>query len=207
MENRLIFDSHPPEDVMEEYAFNRLAEEHCADLEEHLLICPRCQDRLARTDEFIQLMKQATAQWHGEPRPKVSSGMWWGSPLAAILGAGVVTAALALAIPHSWRPARESAPVELVAFRGGAGTAMVRARAGAAIGIVIDATDLDHRHNLRVEVVDAGGKPVWSGPAAEAAAGARISARIGAPLSAGVYWIRLYSPDGELLREFGLRAE
>ena len=207
MENRLIFDSHPPEDVMEEYAFNRLAEEHCADLEEHLLICRRCQGRLARTDEYIQLIKQAAAQWQGQPRPKASSGAGWRSPFTAILGVGVVAVALALAIPHSWRPARESAPVELVAFRGGAGTAMARARAGAATDIVIDATDLDHRHNLRVEVVDAGGRPVWSGQAAEAASGARISARIGARLRAGVYWIRLYSPDGELLREFGLRAE
>jgi hypothetical protein len=119
---------------------------------------------------------------------------------------GVVTAALAIAIPLSLRPARETAPVELVALRGGGAPAMARARAGASIGIVIDTSDLDERANLHVGVVDAKGRPVWSG-AAPATPGTRITLRIGARLSAGIYWVRLFSPDGELLREFGLRVE
>ena len=53
MENRLIFDSHPSEDFLEEYAFDRLSELDCAEFEEHLLICPRCQHNLHKTDEYI----------------------------------------------------------------------------------------------------------------------------------------------------------
>jgi hypothetical protein len=56
-------------------------------------------------------------------------------------------------------------------------------------------------------VVDAVGTPVWSGDATEPPAGNVISARIDTRLPAGVYWIHLYSASGELLREFGLRAE
>ena len=84
---------------------------------------------------------------------------------------------------------------------------MARARAGAPITIVIDAADLDNPYHLQIEVVDASGKPVWRGNAGEPAAGTRISTFIDTRLRAGVYWIRLFSAAGQLLREFGLHAE
>jgi hypothetical protein len=84
---------------------------------------------------------------------------------------------------------------------------MARARAGTPIGIVIDTTDLDDPHGLRIELVDAAGKHVWNGEAREPEGGTRISAQIENRLGAGVYWIRLYSSSGDLLREFGLRVE
>lgn len=192
------------EEVFEEYAFHRLSEERCAEFEEHLLVCEGCQYQLARTDEYILLMKKAAARMHRASPAKVSQAILWSS-LAAILGAGLVTA-LAVGIPDL-RIAREASSVELVALRGGDASVMARARAGAPIGIAIDTTDLDHRRHLRIQVVDALGKPLWSGDATEPAAGNVISARIDARLMAGVYWVRLYSASGELLREFGLRAE
>lgn len=48
MQERLPFKSHPPEGLLEEYAFQRQAEEQVAPLEEHLLACSRCQEALAR---------------------------------------------------------------------------------------------------------------------------------------------------------------
>jgi hypothetical protein len=207
VENRLIFNEHPLEEVFEEYAFNRLSEEQCAEFEEHLLICERCQGQLALTDKYILVMKRAAAHWHVEKAPgaKGSRAILWPS-MTAILGAGLVAAALAVGIPHA-RVARESSSVELVALRGGEAPATARARAGAPIAIAIDTTDLDDRRHLHIQVVDQVGKPVWSGDAVESAAGNTISARIEARLTAGVYWIRLYSASGEVLREFGLRAE
>jgi len=210
VENRPIFNAHPPEEDFEEYAFDRLPEDRCADFEEHLLLCGQCQYELARTDEYILLVKQAAAEWHGvslgtAPRARTSSAVVSRSLAAAILGAGVVTAALAFGIPHA-RLGREASSVELAAMRGG-GPSMARARAKAPIVVAIDATDMDDRHGLRIQMVDAAGRPVWSGAASEPAAGNRITARIDARLAAGVYWIRLYSASGELLREFGLRTE
>ncbi len=210
MENRPIFNAHPSEEDFEEYAFDRLPADRCAEFEEHLLLCGQCQYELARTDEYILLVKQAAAEWHGMSLGKgtgvkTSSAVVSRSLVAAILGAGVVIVALAFGIPHT-RQVREASEVELAAMRGG-GPSMARARARAPIVIAIDTTDLDDRHGLRIQMVDAAGKPVWSGAASEPGGGNRITARIDARLAAGVYWIRLYSATDELLREFGLRTE
>jgi hypothetical protein len=210
VENRLIFNEHPLEDEFEEYAFDRLSEERCAQFEEHLLVCERCQDQLAQTDEYILLMKQTAAQWRGAssgkaPRAGISPTVLWSS-MAAVLAAGLVTAALTLGVPHTGL-AREPSSVLLIAMRGGQEQGMPRARAGAPVDITIDTSDFDDRHHLRIKMVDADGLPVWNGQAIELAAGNRVSARIDARLAVGVYWIRLYSAEGELLREFGLRVE
>lgn len=55
------FDRHSPEDVWEEYAMGMLSEEDCKPLEEHLLICPACQQVLAEADEFIRVTKAASS--------------------------------------------------------------------------------------------------------------------------------------------------
>jgi anti-sigma factor RsiW len=47
------------EDHLETYALGRLSEEELQALEEHLLICPACQDLLAKVDEYIEVMKAA----------------------------------------------------------------------------------------------------------------------------------------------------
>lgn len=52
-------DQHLTEQVLEEWAFNRLPGRESAPLEEHLLVCPTCQDRLAEIDEYIIVMKAA----------------------------------------------------------------------------------------------------------------------------------------------------
>ena len=46
------FPSHPSEEILEEYVFHRLPEGLTAPLEEHLLVCHRCQDAVAETDAF-----------------------------------------------------------------------------------------------------------------------------------------------------------
>ena len=55
------FDRHFSEQVLEDYALGMLSEENCAALEEHLLICPLCQDLLADADEYVQAAKAAAA--------------------------------------------------------------------------------------------------------------------------------------------------
>ncbi len=56
------FDTHFPEQVWEEYAMGRLSEEVYAPMEEHLLICPACQDLLAEVDGYIRVAKTAAAR-------------------------------------------------------------------------------------------------------------------------------------------------
>jgi hypothetical protein len=54
-------DRHIPEEILEEFAMEMLSEPACALWEEHLLICARCRDRVAETDEYIRVMKGAAA--------------------------------------------------------------------------------------------------------------------------------------------------
>jgi len=49
-----IFDRHIGEDSLDRYAAShRLPETELAAVEEHLLVCPACQDRLAAVDDFV----------------------------------------------------------------------------------------------------------------------------------------------------------
>jgi hypothetical protein len=54
-------DRHISEEVLEEYALGMQSNVDCKPLEEHLLICPACQDLLAATDEYIRVAKAAAA--------------------------------------------------------------------------------------------------------------------------------------------------
>jgi Putative zinc-finger len=204
VDNLKIFGSHPAQEELEEYVFGRLPEQSVADFEEHLLICARCQDRLKATDDYVQLMKHAAARWE----PAVGAGVGrtvLRSPIVAILTACAITAIIAFAIllPRRGTPAPQT--VELAAFRGSS-PALAQTMAGAPLILLIDGADLDDAHGLRLEVVDSGGKAVWSGPAPQPSADGKMQARLGARLASGVYWVRLYSPGHELVREFGFRV-
>jgi len=65
---------HPSEDILEEYVFGRLPEVLTARAEEHLLICPACQDALEQTDRFISAMKVA-AQYPALAATTVDAGL------------------------------------------------------------------------------------------------------------------------------------
>ena len=59
---------HIPEELLEQFALGKVPEPHCAPLDEHLLICPACQNSLAEIDEYIRVMRAALAA----PLPKLS---------------------------------------------------------------------------------------------------------------------------------------
>jgi anti-sigma factor ChrR (cupin superfamily) len=50
---------HISEDQMDRYAARSLAEPEAAAVEEHLVMCAFCQDRLELTDEFVAAMRAA----------------------------------------------------------------------------------------------------------------------------------------------------
>lgn len=52
-------DRHLPYAVWEEYAMGMLSAEECTPLEEHVLVCPACQDHLREADEYIEIAKTA----------------------------------------------------------------------------------------------------------------------------------------------------
>jgi Putative zinc-finger len=184
---------HPGEDVFENYAFDRLSEREAAHFEEHLLVCESCQSKFAEADEYIQVMKAATAAYvtehNGSPpsRPR-ERGLRWNAAAAAILLLTCLTALL------SWRtPSAEPRVVTLNAYRG----TVSETPSGRPLDLRIDFKDVPTAPGYRVEIVDATGRRVWfGGPPVRLAKG----------LPPGVYWVRLSTGGGEPLREFGLRA-
>jgi anti-sigma factor RsiW len=74
---------HIDEETLELYALGRLAEEEAAPVEEHLLVCHSCQDRLASTDEFIRTVRAAASNLPPKkPKQKGDPKSFWRIPFA-----------------------------------------------------------------------------------------------------------------------------
>lgn len=48
-----------PDDLLENYAMGKLSDQESEPVEEHLLLCSACQERLDDLDDFIRVMKNA----------------------------------------------------------------------------------------------------------------------------------------------------
>lgn len=190
----IVFTAHLPEGLLEEYAFNRLGEEKLARVEEHLLVCPACQDKLREVDEYIRLMKRAARNVQ-RPSPRWGKKLWW--PAAAAVAS---MAAVALTVP--WARPPETSRIELVSFRG---AEMARANAGRLLELKIDVAELAAQNRFRVQVVSSQGREEWSGTGEARDAG--LIVHLPQTLSRGVHWVRVASLSGELLREYGVRVE
>jgi len=197
---------HPTEDLLEEYSLGRVLEPALAPLEEHLLDCTLCQDRLLAVDEYTALMKAGIAAIERE-RADTRSFPRFAIPGIPILFAAAVMFLL-VGVTIGWRFAAASASpvtaVNLTALRGGDGDGVARAPLGRPLELTVDRTDLPPALIYRLEVVSSSGDRLWSGAAQVEPQS--LSARVTIRLAAGPYWVRLYSDD-KLRREFGLRVE
>jgi anti-sigma factor RsiW len=195
--------SHLSEEILEKYVFHRLPEGLTAPLEEHLLVCHRCQDAVAEIDEFVADLKVAANQCAPQP-----AGSWVSAlhSLANRPSLAPVVALVILALVVVWKqPQETSTPVavSLSSLRGL--SPLAPAPAGKPLRLIIDVPDLVSAGKYRAELVDAAGSPVWKG--AVSAVDGKLTATMSKPLRNGVYWVRLYGADSELLREFGLSAK
>jgi len=187
---------HPDESVLEEYVFGRLSEPKTAVLEEHILICGRCQVSLAEVDEYIRLMKFAAARSLETPRSSNSKRV-------VVATAGVLVAAC-IAVFTWFKPHHPAAAGTLISIRGRAGTPIILAEAGRPLELSIPAAQVPPAPQYRLEVVTSTGESVWSGWVT--AGTDRLSAHVTRSLEAGMYWVRLYTQPTDLLAEFGLQV-
>jgi hypothetical protein len=204
---------HFDEDLLESYAMGQLPETQACGLEEHLLICHSCQNRLERTDEFIRAFRMAAAKRPSAPARDGAAGgegggwlswFWNWRPLP--VGAVMTMAALAVAMlaPRQTDWQGEST-IALAAMRGSAGIAS--APADRRLRLDLDTTALPGA-SYRIELADARGRTIWQSPAARTNPAGTIQAAVGRPVPAGLYWVRLYDPEtGQLAREYGLRTQ
>ena len=194
---------HPSDEILEDYALGRLPEALAAPVEEHLLICHRCQDLVAATDEFAAALKVATRQ--PAPRWSVLSHLPRFSAGSMALAPALILSLVAFLAVRNHAAQEPSAPVavNLSSMRGL--SPLTPAPAGKPLRLSIGLPDLASREDYRVELVDAAGSLVWNG--AVSVVDGKLVATMPQPLANGVYWIRLYGQHAELLREFGLSAK
>ena len=197
---------HPSEDQWEEYAFRRVTGPALDALEDHLLVCGRCQATLTELDDFIQRVKSVPAEDRAKPAERGLSSVRSFRFLPRALVPSLAFAALAgvvvtIVVPRNMTPPA-AARVELASYRGGAEAIQAHARAGQPLELSVDLTDLPAVADPYLEVVTATGKTVLA--KAPARSGRTLLPK---GLPAGMYWIRLYAPETQLVREFGLRVD
>jgi hypothetical protein len=196
------------ENHLELYSANRLDAQIEPAVEEHLLLCHLCQDRLAQLDEFKQGL--AAAQQLIETRPNRSARLL--DLLAGLLAyrpiwvAATAMAALLLVVPPLFRSAGRPVEVSLSALRAGEVT-VTSAPSGRNLHIRLSAEGLPENISLSVQIVDASGAAILRTSATPTGAYAIFSIPKG--LAPGHYWLRLASePDSPVpLREFSLHVQ
>ncbi|MEO8662312.1 MAG: hypothetical protein ABI693_27870 [Bryobacteraceae bacterium] len=174
-------------------------------VEEHLLLCHLCQDRLAELDAFRQGL--AAAQQLVETRPDISVRLR--HRLAGLLAyrpiwiAATAMAALLFVVAPLFRSAGRPVEVALSALRAGE-VAVTYAPSDRNLQLRLDAEGLPENIGLTVQIVDASGGTILRTSATATASYALVSLPKG--LARGHYWLRLASePDSPApLREFSL---
>jgi hypothetical protein len=206
MQAKFTVDVHADVDTLEEYVIGRLPESAIEPLEEHLLICPRCQAAVAEIDEYVSLMKHAMAKMAAKRPGAKRLEVEWTLSRSKRIGIGVTITAVFLGwmLIRAPRTVPEANSVQLIALRGDDMASIAHTRSGP-VDLGIDVSDLPGIASFGLEVVDAAGQRQWNGTAAPS--GGKLTVRVAKGLAPGVYWVRLSAAGGELLREFGLRAD
>jgi hypothetical protein len=207
------FGEHAGEEELELYSMGRLEGTQLEAIEEHLLVCASCQDRLEDMDIYVRAARAATAKLAAEPSQKNLGFMDRFRAFALSYEPVLITVAVAVVvIGVFWiaRPSKESLtpPVAVVVLETvrGESTAATVSRDSRPL-LRTDVSELAPSASYRVELVNAQGDTIWRTDAIPS--GGKLSVPVETTLAGGRYWVRLYSaaPDRTLLREYELRAE
>ena len=179
-----------------------------AEVEEHLLVCPHCQEQLKEFDSYVAAMRNAAAgldlkdESRKEVWTRVSGALTlrrigWAMAIAALLILGI-------ALRLSWRSAPSAQPLALVLVTN-RGSELQRVPEERALTFTLDVTGLPVLPAYDVEAVDAKGAMQAQFHAVTAQSGIEI--RLSEGLRRGNYFVRIYAPSRELLREYGVQVD
>ena len=194
---------HGTEEQLELYALGRLPEAETNALEEHLLVCDSCRQRLDGTGDFALGMRDAGAPAVNPPAGAQAASRDWSAffrRLAVSMALALALVLLVIGILSTGRA--KLAPIaslELTAVRG----AMVEAAPASSYSIHLKDAPSDGGP-FKVEVVNAAGETIWSGLAESGPSGTVVT--LAQSLKQGDYFVRLNTADGKALREYGFRV-
>ena len=196
---RISSQAHVSDDRLEQYLLCSLPEPDVNGVEDHLLVCPPCQDLLEKAEQYLATMKIATAQVLSSPERQPFWSRWlqfvFEMPKPALAAAACALFAFILLVPRN----PQTATVELESLRGP--ESAVQAPSNAKLTLRLSLVGIiEVAGPLGVQIADVGGSIV-ARTSAEVE-GSRAVSHVDA-LRPGVYWVRLHD-TGELVREFGL---
>ena len=184
---------------LERYSMGTISLEAVNLIEEHLLTCEDCRERFREIDDYRLAMQTASEQVRrGEKAAKRRDWRfpaWF--PAVAAVACGILLVAATLRVVRQPGPA---VGVSLTALRGNA--AGSSAPAGRDLILHPDLTGLTEDSSYRLEIVDRTGHTVRHGTLTRAQNGVKVPG-----LGAGLYFVRVYLPAGDLLREYGLEIQ
>ncbi|HKW96846.1 MAG TPA: hypothetical protein VJN43_03890 [Bryobacteraceae bacterium] len=201
-------DQHPENEVLEQYAAGSLDEPALGELEEHLLVCTQCQGRLEEMDVYVAAMRGAAAQLEHDEEShrrfwtRVSGALTFRRLGWAMAAAGVLLIGVAVYIARE--PAGAGQPLA-IALETTRGSEIQHAPADKPLELSLNITGLASFPEYGVEIVDAAGGRLADMRAASKDNNVQTSVRNG--LEPGTYFIRVHSPSGDLLREYGLQVD
>lgn len=190
----ILENSHLTDEALENYCLGLVTEEtELSVVEEHLLYCGYCQERLEKAQELVEASQEAARRLRN-PKTKLGGGF----PGARFLLPLGLAAALALTVlvPRLRMDGGDPVAIALASYRD---QAVLTAPAGKKLALTPATEGLEAPAGMRFQLVNASG-------AVEAQGDLGGTIQTGG-LSAGRYWLRLNDKrTGELLREFALEV-
>jgi hypothetical protein len=192
-------DSHVSEDQLECYSAGSLPETVVARVEEHVLVCEICQDKLAAADAWVRSVRRAGAQLRREPE-----SFWQRLRLPHLVPALAASLIVLFAVVFYLQSNKIAVAPVAVALEATRGETVARVPAHQPLAIHPNLDGLPQFSAYRLEIVDAVGNRVFKSSLAPAPG--HNPASIVSGVTPGVYFARVYSPAGDLLREYALEA-
>ena len=204
---------------IEEFLFNRLSGVTREVVEEHLLVCPKCLDKVEREEEYFETVRAAARSSEKETLERAFAGVpergliqRWASRfvqpfggtnrrLWTVAAASLVLMSTAILWQNRLGGRQQFQEVSLELHRGAFVSA--EARAGVPLSLSIAADDLA-AGNYTIQLVDATGHLL--GETRSSTADGKLTWRLAESHPPGTYWIRLRRPENTslLVREYGL---
>jgi len=194
---------HLEEEELEQYSMGRLPADRLTLFEEHLLACEPCQDQLLEMEAYVNAVRSASPKLREAGRPGWERFFFWPRPAWM---AGAAIAVTALVIARVWIPTPTRAPeiaiVLLQASRGIEGLSVAKAKTGQPVALTIELREIATASSYRFEIVDSAGRQELDNVVVPE--NGKIVQKLTKGLSEGQRYVRLYAPNGDLLREFSL---